>query len=656
MKIRKMTANFGTLHGESLELGEGLNIITAPNERGKSTWCAFLKSMLFGVDSSQRAKAGVLPDKTHYAAWDGGAMAGEMDLLWQDKEVTLSRSGKASAPMRDFQAVYSGTLTPVQELTGISSGETLTGVSRTVFESSAFIGQSSMRVTQGPELEKRIAAIVSSGDEEISFSETEKKLGAWQRRRRYRTNGELPEIERALEEKYAELDEISRADTEIDSLTQTVARQQAQCETLREQMTESRKRERKELLARSTENRKALHAAEQAETAARAEAQRLREKLSEDVFGTSEPEEAEKTVREVCAAAQTLHERAQERPAGQTALILLILAAVCALAGVLLLVLTEILPAALTLFGAAVVLAVVGFLLLKKRKEAVSQADSAAAEREKLLAQYGVSDEEALLALTETHAALYGEWTRSENSLRTAEAARASAQERQQRLDAQVLSALDFSEGDGEAARLGRQLKAEEDALLRSREALAAAKGRIGVLGDPLVLKSEIESLHEKRERLQTEYDAISVALDVLRGADEEMQTRFSPQLGARATELFEQLTDGKYDRLTLDKALSAQAKRSGDALAHDALYLSAGTFDQLYLALRLAICDLALPDGDCPLVLDDALVSFDDARCEKALSLLRELAKQRQILLFTCHGREAAMLADCADVRKISL
>ena len=74
MKIRKMTAHFGTLKGESLVLGEGLNVITAPNERGKSTWCAFLKAMLYGVDTSKRASAGVLPDKTRYAAWDGSAM------------------------------------------------------------------------------------------------------------------------------------------------------------------------------------------------------------------------------------------------------------------------------------------------------------------------------------------------------------------------------------------------------------------------------------------------------------------------------------------------------------------------------------------------------------------------------------------------------
>ena len=46
MRIKKMTATFGKLDGAVLELREGLNILTAPNEAGKSTWCAFLLSLI----------------------------------------------------------------------------------------------------------------------------------------------------------------------------------------------------------------------------------------------------------------------------------------------------------------------------------------------------------------------------------------------------------------------------------------------------------------------------------------------------------------------------------------------------------------------------------------------------------------------------------
>ncbi len=54
----------------------------------------------------------------------------------------------------------------------------------------------------------------------------------------------------------------------------------------------------------------------------------------------------------------------------------------------------------------------------------------------------------------------------------------------------------------------------------------------------------------------------------------------------------------------------------------------------------------MVLPaDKAAPLVLDDALVTFDDDRMAQALSYLVQLSQRRQILLFTCQSREAASL-----------
>ena len=52
-------------------------------------------------------------------------------------------------------------------------------------------------------------------------------------------------------------------------------------------------------------------------------------------------------------------------------------------------------------------------------------------------------------------------------------------------------------------------------------------------------------------------------------------------------------------------------------------------------------MCVLTVPDA--PILLDDALAAFDDGRMERALTLLKELGEERQILLFSCHSREAA-------------
>jgi len=218
--VRKMTASFGVLQNRTLELSPGLNIIEAPNEYGKTTWCAFLRAMLYGIDTAQRGRAGKKPDKVLYAPWSGSPMAGTMEITFGGKDITLSRSTRIpSAPMRVFSAVYSRSGQPVLDLSGENAGETLTGASLPVFERTAFIGPAGLGVQQGAELEKKIASLVTAGEESGSFSEAEARLRALQRKCRYRTGGRLPELEAemaAVNEKLAAIDktaeELARAE------------------------------------------------------------------------------------------------------------------------------------------------------------------------------------------------------------------------------------------------------------------------------------------------------------------------------------------------------------------------------------------------------------------------------------------------------------
>ena len=72
MKILKMRASFGKLKGE-LDLQGGMNLLTLPNEEGKSTWTAFIIAMFYGIDTKERSSqlnAG-LPAKERYRPWSG---------------------------------------------------------------------------------------------------------------------------------------------------------------------------------------------------------------------------------------------------------------------------------------------------------------------------------------------------------------------------------------------------------------------------------------------------------------------------------------------------------------------------------------------------------------------------------------------------------
>ncbi|MFQ7452322.1 MAG: AAA family ATPase [Flavonifractor plautii] len=122
MKILKMRATFGKLQSAELALGEGLNVIEAPNEGGKSTWSAFLRAMLYGINTKERDRQGYLAEKNRYQPWSGAAMEGSVELLWQGRSVTLRRGPKGSTPFGRFEAVYTGTAELVPGLTGDNAG------------------------------------------------------------------------------------------------------------------------------------------------------------------------------------------------------------------------------------------------------------------------------------------------------------------------------------------------------------------------------------------------------------------------------------------------------------------------------------------------------------------------------------------------------
>ena len=121
-------------------------------------------------------------------------------------------------------------------------------------------------------------------------------------------------------------------------------------------------------------------------------------------------------------------------------------------------------------------------------------------------------------------------------------------------------------------------------------------------------------------------------------------------QLAQKAADYMDYLTDGRYDELVLARDLSAKARSTDDPTPRDTAYLSAGTADLLYLSVHLALCELTCPaDDPCPLVLDDTLVNFDDARAGRAMALFREIAQHRQVILFTCHEGVARALKKAA-------
>ena len=631
MKINKLTASFGKLENESLSFHPGLNVIYAPNESGKSTWCAFIRAMLYGIDSSERVRAGYLPDKLRYAPWSGAPMEGSMDLTTGRADITISRTTRAkSAPMREFSACYTGSSVPVDGVTGANAGEMLTGVSRDVFCRSAFIAQGSVAVTGSPELEKRINSIVSTGEEQTSYSEADERLRAWQRKRRFNRRGYLPELEAKMDDTQRMLNSMDESAAEIAALEDRLAESGARCAALESAVTESRKLQRRESLEKLSRGRAELKAAEETHDKALAALSDAKDALRAGPFGVVSADEAEASAADDLAALDELKARGRRRVSPLLAIIFFVLA----VAGAALY--THFQSVAYICLAAAFCIAAV--VLFMRYSKARRAALDARAERRKILDGYGVRSASDIRAALDGHRALCRAVDTAERQELDTRRAYDEARDRQAMLEEAALGELDFSGGSSEAARLSRELAAERQNAERISSQIAALNGRLAAVGDPLVLTSDLRTMEDEYNSLCEEYDAISLAVDTLRAADSELQSRFSPQLGKLAAQYMSFMTGGRYSDVLINRDFSASAKTQDDAVARDSEYLSAGTLDLMYLAVRLAVCELAMPAGEtCPLIIDDALVNLDEERLRQAMALLRELARSRQIILFTC-------------------
>ena len=725
MKIKTMTATFGKLQGARLTLEPGLNVITAPNEGGKSTWCAFLKAMFYGIDTRDRDRKGHLADKNRYQPWSGAPMEGEITLEWQGRDITIRRGPRGTVPFGSFSAVYTGTEEPVPGLTADTCGQMLLGVGREVYERSAFIGQSgTLAIRSAPELEARIAALVSSGEEDVSYSQVERQLKEWLNRRKVNKSvGRIPQLEgeRAeLSQSVAELEELNDQLNQLEGDRAQAARRHAFCSQQLERYKaiaqQKLDRQYTQALADENQAQAQLEAllAEQARFGTLPSRDALKRAQGELAFLKALEPEIRQGQEELAGAQQALErarqaarddrfpgmtgeeavrkgeqdrERCRAGMAKQAAsrrnVILLQLAGVAA-------------GGALAYFGpfwwlgpiAYVVCAAASLLVLAGGKKAARQANQ-------ILERYGVDDVEKIAALAGDYQQRMAAADQAAQQVRMIQG---GLNDRQARLENSRRELFQFvhtfapevKELFGVSAALSRALNlGERETLARSRlegarrltqalqiqggrelteetelpqpalpleqaaqetgrlqvelerldRALNQARGKQQAMGDPAALSAQLEQVEEELSRRNREYQAISIAMETLQQANAQLQQRFSPQLNRAAGALLDRLTGGKYRTLSLDKELDASAAGERDVLPHSALYLSKGTVDQIYLAVRLAVCDLCLPEA--PLVLDEALAAFDDDRAKRAVELLQELAQQRQILLFSCHQRE---------------
>ena len=703
MRIYKMTATFGKLEHETLTLKPGLNIITAPNEWGKSTWCAFLVAMLYGLDTRAKTTKTALADKERYAPWSGAPMAGRIDLNWNGRDITIERRTKRRVPLGEFQAYETASGVPVPELTAANCGQTLLGVEQTVFRRAGFIRHADLPVSQDEALRRRLNALVTTGDESGAADRLAENLRDLKNRCRYNRSGLLPQAE-------AERDALEEKVVELESLEIQSKKLRSRLEEIKSWLTQLRNHQQALDYAAAEEN--AARVAQARDTLEQVE-QELR--TQEDTCAKLPPrEEAEQKVRELRSfrdqwnaiqmERQMLPEEPQEPQmeapftgmtseearkmvrkdaeayvavTGTRAPTLLIVVGILGLAAAAALVYLMAYVFAGIAGGAALIALVWGLaekISMKKQIKGLLQKYGSADYRrwaapigeyeQQMEVYYAVLKEfkdssgdveVRLMVLQKKRESLCGAqdpdalldyWQQTQSKWETYHNIRREAMRARSHFEA--LSAMvkpvekptmpdHLTHSEADTARLLSDCTQEQQRL---QNRLGQYQGRMETLGNKTELQKQLDQKKVRIARLEDTYAALTIAQETLAAARAELQRRFAPRIAKRAQGLLSKMTGGRYHSLIMCEDFSLQAGAGEEETLHDALWRSDGTMDQLYLALRLAVAEELTPDA--PLILDDALVRFDDKRMKAAVGILRDMAKEKQVICFTCQGREA--------------
>ena len=262
-------------------------------------------------------------------------------------------------------------------------------------------------------------------------------------------------------------------------------------------------------------------------------------------------------------------------------------------------------------------------------------------EYEALRARAGVQDEAALSAM-------------SERTLLRDQLTRACAD-----LDLRLARAL--GEGDAREAYEAELRASRREALVSEQQTLtreiseldqrrisaALAKGRheheeqqLG--GDRAArVGAEIEVIRSELEEQIDRYLLVHLAERVLDRVTDRYARENQPAILQYTSDLLARITEGRHLRVVVQPETRSLATVDRQGQLRQPADLSSGTREQLFLALRLAYildhCDRSEP---LPVIMDDVLVNFDDARAAASLATLRDAARATQVILLTCHRR----------------
>ena len=589
---------FGKFHDRTISFNDGINIIYGKNEAGKSTLHTFIRGMLFGIERG-RGRAAKNDLYTKYEPWENsGTYEGWLRL---EKDGTIYRIERRFRKENKSLKIINETKGLEEEATPAFVSSLLDGLTETMYNNTISIGQLKSATEDGmvTELKNYIANMNTTGN--ISLNIT-KATAFLRNQKRALEAGLIPEASREFT---ALLAEIRNVEAEIAG--PEYENQLAAYQNMRTQvkgLIDNTQTQKKDLDEKLANGKKVLSD------------NGFTDRASVDAMSS----DAERLYSEYNTLNGECNKKSRKVLSGLTAV--LGVAGLGAAATLGYFNLTAYLPVCGAAATAAVIFFIISLFILQKDKEYHRLFDNTSSELGALLARHlgdSAVSEDAMNAFR----ARMGEFSKLCDMVTQSEA--------EIRKFLEDLSNLQTKQA-GCSEMIEKQQRTQWE-LEKKLEHLSNCKNKAKALKRTLA----------ENDRIHDEIVAIDLAQETMADLSSSIRDSFGLYLNKEASQYITGITGGIYDSMSIDENLNVFLNTKTKLVPLE--NVSSGTMDQVYLALRLAAAKLLQGSGSgFPLIFDDSFTQYDDERLKTALEWLAS-AYSGQIIIFTCHRREAQML-----------
>lgn len=680
--------HFGKFHNVDVELTPGINVIYGKNEAGKSTLHAFVKGMLFGIEKL-RGRAGKEDLYVKYQPWDTpGAYQGSMVLTVDGEDYRIIRSFyKKERSIKIIKESTGRELTDAE----LGVGAIIPKLTESIYRNTISIEQLRAKTEYelAEELKNYITNLSMSKSKEVDVN------GAIQYllEKKKRLEKQLPDEQ--IAELSSELKELQDTLKTIDVLSGELTELQKRATFLENKQKEYNRSTNQERMKKVAyypailEKFKRFMEMKQAAKDMEDKVEGLGEKTKKQASELDSSSTIEAHLKELGELRQKKQEFEEELKVKRQEIEPLlkqgsksgrVIGAIIVMLG---LAISSIPIPFMTIvmrciIGIAFLVAGISKYIMTAtkeeknkqklediKKECERQIFSLHSRRHDILLNHRVSNESQLMA--KYNDVLKNEMEREQAILRKEEYHTAAKQyhEKADELEYEIIDYMKCFVGSPEATKecmqeLWQEIEEFKEDIIgemsANEEEHTTIRTQMERIRWTLEANTECEvKLEEKqieydescelREALLEEIEAISLSIQTLKELSTDIHDSFGSTLNQMLSEIVSSISQGEYSSIVVDEKLNVSVLHRGQYVALDRL--SAGTMDQIFLALRLSVASLLFPEENMPILLDDTFALYDDERTKAALKLLAE-ETNRQVIIFTCHRREKELLEEC--------